>query len=55
MNVNTEIRERYLARLDANLPRARDGLRLLELDAAIVDAVAEVVASKLDVFAGPAS
>ena len=55
VNVNTEIRERYLACLDANLPRARDGLRLLELDAAIVDAVAEVVASKLDVFAGPAS
>ena len=52
VNVNTEVRERYLARLDSELERARDGLRLLELEAAVVDAVAEIVAAKLAVFSG---
>jgi tagatose 1,6-diphosphate aldolase GatY/KbaY len=52
VNVNAELRERYLARLDSELERARDGLRLLELEAAVVDAVAEIVAAKLAVFSG---
>ena len=52
VNVNTEIRERYVSRLDSELERARDGLRLLELEAAVVDAVAEIVAAKLAVFSG---
>jgi tagatose 1,6-diphosphate aldolase GatY/KbaY len=50
VNVNTEIRERYLAELEAGLPAARDGLRLLDLEAGIVDAVAAVVAAKIDVL-----
>ena len=55
VNVNAEVRERYLARLDSELERARDGLRLLELEAAVVDAVAEIVAAKLAVFSGATS
>jgi tagatose 1,6-diphosphate aldolase GatY/KbaY len=51
VNVNTELRQRYFARLDSVLDRARDGLRLLELEAAVVEAVAEVVAEKLALFA----
>jgi ketose-bisphosphate aldolase len=54
INVNTEVRAHYLARLDSELERARDGLRLLELEAAVIDSVAEVVRSKLEVFAGAA-
>lgn len=51
VNVNTELRERYLAQLEAALPAAREGLRLLELEAAVIDAVADVVAAKLSVLA----
>lgn len=50
VNVNTEIRERYLACLDERLPGARDGLRLLELESSVVEAVATVVGEKLDVL-----
>lgn len=50
VNVNTELRERYLAELEAGLPAARDGLRLLDLEARVVAAVAAVVAAKLDVL-----
>ena len=50
VNVNTELRERYLEQLEAGLPAARDGLRLLDLDASVVDAVAEVVTAKLEVL-----
>jgi tagatose 1,6-diphosphate aldolase GatY/KbaY len=50
VNVNTELRERYLARLDEGLPAARDGLRLLDLEASVADAVAEVTAAKLEVL-----
>jgi tagatose 1,6-diphosphate aldolase GatY/KbaY len=51
VNVNTELRERYFAQLETGLPEARDGLRLLDLEAGVVDAVAEVVAAKLSVLA----
>jgi len=52
VNVNTELRERYLAQLAAGLPAASEGLRVLELEAGVVDAVAEAVAAKLSVLAG---
>ena len=51
VNVNTELRGRYLEQLEAGLPAAREGLRLLDLDAGVVDAVAELVAAKLVVLA----
>jgi tagatose 1,6-diphosphate aldolase GatY/KbaY len=52
VNVNTELREHYLAQLEAGLPGARDGVRLLELEADVVGAVADVVTAKLSVLAG---
>ena len=51
VNVNTELRERYLEQLEAGLPEAREGVRLLDLEAGVVEAVAEVVAAKLSVLA----
>ena len=50
VNVNAEIREAYLARLAERLPEARDGLRLLELEQAVVDAVAAAVREKLELL-----
>ena len=50
VNVNAELRERYLTRLADRLPGAMDGLRLLELESAVIDAVAEVVGAKLDLL-----
>lgn len=47
VNVNTELRGRYLEQLEAGLPAALEGLRLLDLDAGVIDAVAELVAAKL--------
>lgn len=52
VNVNTELRERYLAQLETGLQAARSGLRLLELEAGLVDAVASVVSAKLTLLAG---
>ena len=53
VNVNAELRARYLDELDARLPcGARTGLRLLELESAVVDAVADVAAAKLHLLAG---
>jgi ketose-bisphosphate aldolase len=52
VNVNAEIRERYLAVLAERLPGARDGLRLLELEQSVVDAVAAVVDTKLRLLTG---
>src|SRR5581483_10361816 len=52
VNVNAEIRQRYLHRLAERLPRALDGLDVLSLDAAVVDAVAGVVDEKLRLLAG---
>ena len=51
VNVNTELRERYLAQLEAGLPAAKDGLRLVELEAEIIDAVAQAVSAKLSILA----
>jgi tagatose 1,6-diphosphate aldolase GatY/KbaY len=50
VNVNTELRERYLAATEEWLPGVRDGARLLELNQAQVKAVAELVTSKLAVL-----
>jgi tagatose 1,6-diphosphate aldolase GatY/KbaY len=50
VNVNTELRARYLDELDRRLPAVRDGLRLLELAESLAAAVSEVVAVKLDLL-----
>jgi tagatose 1,6-diphosphate aldolase GatY/KbaY len=50
VNVNTEIRARYLDELERRLPNAKTGLRLLDLQEAVVAAVAGVVGAKLDLF-----
>jgi ketose-bisphosphate aldolase len=50
VNVNTELRGRYLHELERRLPDARPGSRLLELQAALVDAVADVAGRKLDLL-----
>jgi tagatose 1,6-diphosphate aldolase GatY/KbaY len=52
VNVNTELRTVYLAELEARLADVRDGLRLLELDRALVGAVAKKAGEKLELFAG---
>lgn len=52
VNVNTEIRRRFLAELERTVPRVLAGERLLELGEALVASVAEVVASKLALLAG---
>jgi tagatose 1,6-diphosphate aldolase GatY/KbaY len=52
VNVNTELRARYLDELEAALPDVRPGLRLLELERRLVAAVAETAGAKLDVLAG---
>jgi tagatose 1,6-diphosphate aldolase GatY/KbaY len=50
VNVNAEIRERYLARLSERLPEALDGLKLLDLNETLVEAVAAVVREKLELL-----
>jgi tagatose 1,6-diphosphate aldolase GatY/KbaY len=50
VNVNTELRARYLDELERRLPGAKAGLRLLDLQESLVAAVAEVVGAKLDLF-----
>jgi tagatose 1,6-diphosphate aldolase GatY/KbaY len=50
VNVNTEIRRRYLGELSASLPAVLPGLRLLDLELAVVAAVAEAVAEVLDLL-----
>jgi tagatose 1,6-diphosphate aldolase GatY/KbaY len=47
VNFNAEIREAYLRRLADRLPEALDGLKLLDLEQAAVDAVAAVVREKV--------
>ncbi len=54
VNVNTEIRARTFEELDRRLPELAPGYRVLELDAAVVEAVAEVVAAKLELLSGRA-
>jgi tagatose 1,6-diphosphate aldolase GatY/KbaY len=52
INVNTELRARYLDVTAERLDSAHDGARVLELNQAQAEAVAEVVAAKLDAY-GP--
>lgn len=52
VNVNTELRARLFAELERRVPETAPGLRLLELESALVDAVAEVAAEKLRLLAG---
>jgi ketose-bisphosphate aldolase len=52
VNVNTELRARLFAELERCLPETVPGLRLLELESALADAVAEVAAEKLRLLAG---
>jgi tagatose 1,6-diphosphate aldolase GatY/KbaY len=47
VNVNTEVRQRVVAELEAKLPSTLPGLRLLELSSAVIDAVSEIVTTKL--------
>src|SRR5262249_44881363 len=51
VNVNTEIRQETFAELPRRLPELEQGWRVLDLDAAVVDAVARVVRAKLALFA----
>ncbi len=53
VNANTEIRRRYLNELSARLPGVLPGLRLLDLEAAVIAAVAEASLEILDLL-GPA-
>jgi hypothetical protein len=46
VNVNAEIRDRYLRLLADRLPSALDGLNLLELGSALVDSIASVAKEK---------
>jgi ketose-bisphosphate aldolase len=52
VNINTELRARVFVELERRVPETAQGLRLLELDTALVDAVAEVTAEKLRLLAG---
>jgi tagatose 1,6-diphosphate aldolase GatY/KbaY len=52
VNVYTELRERYLAVTAERIDAARDGLRLLDLNAAQTDAIADVAGAKLDLCLG---
>ena len=52
VNVNTELRKRYLTELAARLPEALPGLRLLDLQRSLIDAIAEAAGQVLDVLAG---
>ena len=49
INVNTELRERYVDVTAERIEAIRDGSRVLDLNLAQADAVAEVVAAKLDI------
>jgi len=52
VNVNTEIRRRYLSELSTRLPGVLPGLRLLDLETAVIAAVAEAAAEMIDLL-GP--
>lgn len=51
VNVNTELRARLFAELERRVPETAPDLRLLELETALADAVAEVAAEKLRLLA----
>ena len=50
VNVNTELRRRYFDLLTTRLPELADGLRLIDLQAALVSAVAEASGALLELF-----
>ena len=50
VNINTELRGRYFHELKHRVPDARQGYRLLELQDALIDAIAEVVTAKLELL-----
>jgi tagatose 1,6-diphosphate aldolase GatY/KbaY len=52
VNVNTELRARLFAELERRLPQTAPGLRLLQLESALTDAVAEIASEKLRLLAG---
>jgi tagatose 1,6-diphosphate aldolase GatY/KbaY len=52
VNVNTELRARLFAELERRVPEAAVGLRLLEVESALAEAVAEVATEKLRLLAG---
>ena len=52
VNVNAEIRERYLRLLADRLPSALDGLNLLELESALVGSIASVAKEELRLLRG---
>jgi tagatose 1,6-diphosphate aldolase GatY/KbaY len=52
VNVNTELRERLFAELERCLPQTAPGLRLLELESALTEAIAEIASKKLRLLAG---
>jgi ketose-bisphosphate aldolase len=52
LNINTELRDRYLTVTAERIEAALDGLRLLDLNAAQTDAIADLVAAKLDLCRG---
>ncbi|MFN0156046.1 MAG: class II fructose-bisphosphate aldolase [Gaiella sp.] len=52
VNVNTELRQRTFAELEARLGELVRGYRIADLDEAVVTAVAEVAGAKLDLLGG---
>lgn len=53
VNVNTELRRRYLGEASARLPDVLPGLRLLDLQAALVSAVSQAAGEILDLLGTP--
>jgi tagatose 1,6-diphosphate aldolase GatY/KbaY len=53
VNVNTELRRRYLGEVSARLPDVLPGLRLLDLQAALVSAVSQPAGEILDLLGTP--
>jgi len=54
VNVNTELRRRYLKELRARLPDVADGLRVLDLQEGLVEAMTETSGAVLDLLSGSA-
>ena len=54
VNVNTELRRCYFDLLTSRLPELAEGLRLIDLQAALVSAVAEASEALLELFSPPA-
>ena len=52
VNVNTELRARVFDELERRIPETAPGLRLLELESSLADAVAEIATEKLRLLAG---